>query len=51
MVTFGADGGLTWRKLIAALYNLFLKNLLPEKFSITGIDDRSLPDPDIKKLA
>lgn len=37
LVIFGATGDLTWRKLIPALYNLFLDNLLPEKFAICGV--------------
>jgi len=38
LVIFGAAGDLTWRKLIPALYNLFLDNLLPAKFVIIGVD-------------
>lgn len=34
---FGGSGDLTYRKLIPALYNLFLDNYLPEKFLIAGI--------------
>jgi glucose-6-phosphate 1-dehydrogenase len=41
IVIFGAAGDLTWRKLIPALYNLYLSHLLPEKFSICGIDAKS----------
>lgn len=35
-IIFGASGDLTWRKLIPALYNLFLEDYLPEKFTIFG---------------
>ena len=38
MVIFGAAGDLTWRKLIPALYNLYLDKLIPEKFAIFGVD-------------
>jgi glucose-6-phosphate 1-dehydrogenase len=34
---FGASGDLTKRKLIPALYNLFLDKQLPEKFTIIGV--------------
>ena len=36
MVIFGAKGDLTKRKLIPALYNLYLDNLLPKQFAIVG---------------
>ncbi|MFP4287952.1 MAG: glucose-6-phosphate dehydrogenase [Bacteroidales bacterium] len=35
-VIFGASGDLTKRKLIPALYALFVQDLLPEKFAIVG---------------
>jgi glucose-6-phosphate 1-dehydrogenase len=43
---FGGSGDLTWRKLIPALYNLFLDNWLNEKFSIicTGLEDTKQED-------
>ena len=34
---FGGSGDLNYRKLTPALYNLFLDNLMPEKFNIIGI--------------
>lgn len=34
---FGGSGDLTNRKLIPALYNLFLDNYLPEKFIVVGV--------------
>jgi glucose-6-phosphate 1-dehydrogenase len=46
LVIFGAAGDLTWRKLIPALYNLYLDNLLPEKFVIYGVDGRSISADD-----
>ncbi len=36
-IIFGATGDLTWRKLIPALYNLYLENFLPDKFAIFGL--------------
>ncbi len=29
---FGGDGDLAWRKLVPALFNLFLDGQLPEEF-------------------
>jgi glucose-6-phosphate 1-dehydrogenase len=38
IVIFGAAGDLTHRKLIPAMYNLYLDKLMPEKFAIIGLD-------------
>ncbi len=35
-VIFGGDGDLTWRKLVPALYSLFLDRRLPPQFKILG---------------
>ena len=35
-IIFGGTGDLAKRKIIPALYNLFLQNILPEKFAIIG---------------
>ncbi len=37
-VIFGAQGDLTKRKLIPALYNLAVSRLLPQEFAILGVD-------------
>jgi glucose-6-phosphate 1-dehydrogenase len=42
LVIFGAAGDLTWRKLMPALYDLYLDNMLPEKFVIFGADGKSI---------
>ncbi len=44
IVIFGASGDLTKRKLIPALYDLFIQNLLPEKFFIVGVGRTELTD-------
>jgi glucose-6-phosphate 1-dehydrogenase len=44
LVIFGAAGDLTWRKLIPALYSLFLDRWLPERFAIVGLDGKSMSD-------
>ena len=40
MVVFGATGDLTRRKLIPAVYNLALENLLPSGFTVVGFARR-----------
>ena len=45
IVIFGATGDLCKKKLIPALYKLWLKDLLPENFSITGCSRR---DPGVQ---
>jgi len=44
VVIFGAAGDLTSRKLIPAMFNLFLDKLLGDKFSIIGIDRVEMND-------
>src|SRR5216683_7711995 len=44
IVLFGATGDLTRRKLIPALYSLFLQNLLPEKVAIVAFARRDKDD-------
>src|SRR6185503_10035580 len=38
LVIFGGMGDLTWRKLAPALYNLLLRQQLPEHFAAIGLD-------------
>ena len=42
---FGAGGDLTWRKLIPALYNLYLDHQLPDHFDIVGLDLKKMSNP------
>ena len=42
LVIFGASGDLTRRKLIPALFNLLLDELLPESFAVVGVARRKL---------
>src|SRR5512136_658990 len=44
MVIFGAGGDLTWRKLVPALYNLYLDRHLPERFKIVGVARKQTGD-------
>ena len=49
MAIFGASGDLTRRKLLPALYNLGLKNLLPREFAILGFAVDQLAEDDFRK--
>ncbi|MFA7418319.1 MAG: glucose-6-phosphate dehydrogenase [Melioribacteraceae bacterium] len=43
-VIFGASGDLTKRKLIPAIYSLFVQNLLPDSFALLGVSRTHLDD-------
>ena len=45
----GAAGDLSWRKLIPALYNLYLDHWLPEKFLIIGTGHRHTSDKQFRQ--
>lgn len=49
IIIFGIAGDLTWRKLVPALYNLYLSGLLPEKFAIFGVDGKDIRLDDLRK--
>jgi glucose-6-phosphate 1-dehydrogenase len=44
VVIFGGGGDLSWRKLVPALYNLFLDRWLPERFAVLGVDRKPMND-------
>jgi glucose-6-phosphate 1-dehydrogenase len=46
---FGAGGDLAWRKLLPALYDLFLDQWLPEKFLILGLGHRRVEEGAIRQ--
>jgi glucose-6-phosphate 1-dehydrogenase len=48
-VIFGVTGDLTGRKLIPALYNLAMKNRLPEKFILLGLNRHEQDDETLQK--
>ena len=48
-VIFGAAGDLSWRKLIPALYSLFVDGWLPEKFRIIGTGHRHMSDEEFRQ--
>jgi len=49
LVIFGAAGDLTWRKLMPALFDLYLDDLLPDKFAIFGVDGKPTSADDWRK--
>ena len=44
VVIFGASGDLTTRKLVPAIFNLCLDNLLPNEFYLVGFGRKSIAD-------
>src|SRR5580692_9977145 len=51
VVIFGASGDLTARKLIPAVYNLSLDNLLPADFFLVGFGRKEIPDDEFREHA
>jgi glucose-6-phosphate 1-dehydrogenase len=49
MAVFGASGDLTQRKLIPALYNLAVQNLLPDGFALVGSSRRAMTDGEFRR--
>ncbi len=49
MVIFGGGGDLAWRKLVPALYNLFLDGWLPDQFAVIGLDIRAMSGRGFRK--
>src|SRR5512136_2149495 len=49
IVIFGAAGDLTWRKLVPALYNLFVDKWLPHQFAIVGVDRKATSDAEFRQ--
>lgn len=49
LVIFGGAGDLTWRKLVPALYSLFVDGFLPEQFAVFGVDGKGLTLDDWRK--
>jgi glucose-6-phosphate 1-dehydrogenase len=51
LVIFGASGDLAKRKLIPALYNLYKRELLPEKFNVVGFARSEMTDAEFRARA
>jgi len=49
IVIFGAAGDLTWRKLMPAIYNLYLDGWLPEHFAVLGVAHTDMTTADFTK--
>ena len=47
-VIFGASGDLTKRKLVPAIYSLFVQNMLPEKFVLLGVSRTEFSDDEFR---
>jgi len=47
-VIFGASGDLTKRKLVPALYSLFVQDLLPDKFVLLGVSRSQFTDDEFR---
>jgi glucose-6-phosphate 1-dehydrogenase len=48
VVIFGASGDLTARKLVPAVYNLAVDNLLPASFHLIGFGRKEMPDEEFR---
>ena len=46
IVIFGGKGDLAWRKLIPALYHLYIGGYLPKQFSIYGVHYEKMAEKD-----
>lgn len=49
LVIFGASGDLAWRKLVPALFDLFVQRLLPEKFAVLGVGRSELSNEEFRQ--
>ncbi|RPI72884.1 MAG: glucose-6-phosphate dehydrogenase, partial [Ignavibacteriales bacterium] len=49
LIIFGASGDLTYRKLIPSIYDLYIQDLLPDKFIVLGASRTNLTDDSFRK--
>lgn len=49
LVIFGASGDLTYRKLVPALFDLYIQDLLPENFRVLGVARSDFSDDSFRK--
>ncbi|MCA9958504.1 MAG: glucose-6-phosphate dehydrogenase, partial [Anaerolineales bacterium] len=49
IVIFGASGDLTHRKLIPALYSLYVKKRMPDKWRIVGVSRSTFSDDEFRQ--
>jgi glucose-6-phosphate 1-dehydrogenase len=50
VVIFGASGDLTARKLVPAIFNLGVDNLLPGEFHLIGFGRKPIPDEEFRSM-
>ena len=51
LVIFGGSGDLSQRKLLPALYNLMVEDVLPAKFAVVGVGRKEMSDKAFRKFA
>jgi glucose-6-phosphate 1-dehydrogenase len=49
LVIFGASGDLTYRKLIPSVYDLYVQNLLPERFAVLSVSRTNFSNEDFRE--
>ena len=49
IIILGSTGDLTWRKLIPAIYNLYLDKRIPEKFAVLGVSRNDMAEKEFRK--
>ncbi len=49
LIILGASGDLAWRKLIPAIYNLWLDKWIPENFAVLGISSKKMAETAFRK--
>ncbi|HUX61553.1 MAG TPA: hypothetical protein VMV32_09610, partial [Ignavibacteriaceae bacterium] len=49
IIIFGGGGDLCWRKLMPAIYNLYLDNWLPDNFAVVGLDIKEMSDDQFRE--
>ncbi|TMI79531.1 MAG: hypothetical protein E6H04_10440, partial [Bacillati bacterium ANGP1] len=48
LAIFGGGGDLAWRKLVPALYDLYLDHWLPKRFALVGLGRQRLSDEEFR---
>lgn len=49
IIILGATGDLTWRKLIPAIYNLYLDKWIPDEFALLGVSRNNITEKEFRK--
>ena len=48
IIILGATGDLTWRKLIPAIYNLWLDKWIPDEFAVVGVSRKKITEKEFQ---